>query len=268
MTARDFTHDPKAGVDIDRISDELAASRDPRIKYVIANGLILDSRPGNSPWRWMPYYGSNPHTKHLHLSVMDNASCDDTRPWNLPMLGGATPEADVELNTTFTTAWGKPLSYGDYLKFSDQRLWNIERTVATLANEVFGPRGANGEIKGWGTTNGPRTVVAMLVDLVNAAYAPIPSAVGDSDYQAPPRQYLANVDAYGYRNAQKLDGLLGAFDELADAYATERGTDAQQIKDAVREALEESAVRVDVSVSGQLPDNTVADERDHMEAEA
>ncbi|MGW3467002.1 hypothetical protein ACWDKQ_00685 [Saccharopolyspora sp. NPDC000995] len=32
-TARDFTHDPAAGLDIDRITDELAASRDPRIKY-------------------------------------------------------------------------------------------------------------------------------------------------------------------------------------------------------------------------------------------
>lgn len=270
MTARDYTHDPKAGVDIDRFSDELAASRDPRIKYIIANGLILDSRAGNSPWRWVRYSGSNPHTKHLHLSVMDNPSCDETRPWNLPMLGGApaTPEVpDVELNTTFTTAWGRPLSYGDYLKFSDQRLVNIESAVLGMANEMYGPRGGKGEIKGWGTTNGPRTVVAMLVDLVNAAYAPIGSAVSDSDVTFTPRQALANSDAYGYSNAAKLNGLLAAFDELADAYGSERGTNAELIKDAVREALEESAVRVDVSVSGQVPDNQVSAERDGMGAD-
>lgn len=118
VTARDYTHDPAHGVDIDRLSDELAASRDSRIKYIIANRLILDSRPGNSPWRWVRYTGSNPHTKHLHLSVMDNASCDDTRSWNLPMLGGShsapsapTPSApggieDMALDTRFTDSFG------------------------------------------------------------------------------------------------------------------------------------------------------------------
>src|SRR5690242_20433544 len=45
VTAIDVTHDPASGVDIDRITDELQASRDPRIKYVIANGLIMDTRP-------------------------------------------------------------------------------------------------------------------------------------------------------------------------------------------------------------------------------
>lgn len=96
VTARDFTHDPAHGMDIDRLTDELAASRDSRIKYIIANGYILDSRPGNNPWRWVRYYGSNPHTKHFHLSVMPSKHLyDDSRPWNLPSLstggGGAAP---------------------------------------------------------------------------------------------------------------------------------------------------------------------------------
>lgn len=52
VTATDIT--PAQGVDIDRLTDELAASRDVRIKikYIIANGMILDSRPGNRPWQW------------------------------------------------------------------------------------------------------------------------------------------------------------------------------------------------------------------------
>jgi hypothetical protein len=87
VTARDYTHDPVNGVDINRLSDELAASRDPRIKYIIANGLILDSRPGNNPWKWMPYYGTNRHDHHLHLSVIDSPMCDNDSSWNLPMLG-------------------------------------------------------------------------------------------------------------------------------------------------------------------------------------
>ena len=89
VTARDYTHDPVNGVDIGRLSDELAASRDPRIKYIIANSYILDSRPGFSPWKWVAYHGSNPHDHHLHLSVMASNICDDTRPWSLPMLTGA-----------------------------------------------------------------------------------------------------------------------------------------------------------------------------------
>ncbi|MGP3924687.1 hypothetical protein [Streptomyces sp. 8N616] len=89
VTARDYTHDPAHGVDIDLITDELAASRDPRIKYIIANGLILDSRPEYHPWQWVPYDGPNQHTSHFHLSVVADPLCDDPRPWNLPILGGA-----------------------------------------------------------------------------------------------------------------------------------------------------------------------------------
>lgn len=73
-------------MDIDRLTDELVATKDVRIKYVIANGLILDSRPGANPWRWMPYRGPNPHTKHFHLSVVASPLCDDPRPWALPSL--------------------------------------------------------------------------------------------------------------------------------------------------------------------------------------
>ncbi|MHA6806047.1 hypothetical protein [Salinifilum ghardaiensis] len=88
VTAMDITHDPRNGVDIDRLTDELAASKDPRIKYLIANGLILDARPQFNPWQWVRYDGSNPHTKHFHISAVASPECDDPRPWNLPSLGG------------------------------------------------------------------------------------------------------------------------------------------------------------------------------------
>lgn len=89
VTAGDYTHDPAHGISIARLSDELAASRDPRIKYMIANRFILDSRPQFSPWRWVAYSGTDPHINHLHLSVVDSSLCDDPRPWDLPMLGNA-----------------------------------------------------------------------------------------------------------------------------------------------------------------------------------
>lgn len=40
-----------------------------------------------------------------------------------------------------------------------------------LENELLGPRGPEGQIQGWQTAAGPRTVVAMLVDLVNEVVA-------------------------------------------------------------------------------------------------
>jgi hypothetical protein len=89
VTARDFTHDPASGVDIADVTAELAATRDPRIKYVIANDRIIDSRPGNNPWTWMAYHGPNPHRLHFHLSVVATPACDDQRPWDVSMFGRA-----------------------------------------------------------------------------------------------------------------------------------------------------------------------------------
>jgi len=88
VTAADWTHDPAHGFDIDKFTDQLQAGRDPRIKYVIANGWIMDSRPQFSPWQWVRYYGSNPHTSHVHVSVVASPACDDMTRWNVPMLGG------------------------------------------------------------------------------------------------------------------------------------------------------------------------------------
>ncbi len=87
VTARDFTHDPAHGMDMNRLSAELVATRDRRIKYVIWNRRIIDSRAGSNPWKWMPYNGTNPHDHHMHVSVMDNVSCDDPTPWKLASFG-------------------------------------------------------------------------------------------------------------------------------------------------------------------------------------
>lgn len=107
VTARDFTHDPANGLDCNKLAAALIASRDPRIKYLIWQGRIVDSRPQFRPWTWQPSSG---HYQHLHLSVMPNTSADDPRPWSLPGLtnpleddmpfGGV--EADFLLNREVT----------------------------------------------------------------------------------------------------------------------------------------------------------------------
>lgn len=68
VTALDLTHDPARGADMAKVAEAIVASRDPRVKYVIFNRRIVSST--NEPWKWRPYYGQNPHTAHLHVSVV------------------------------------------------------------------------------------------------------------------------------------------------------------------------------------------------------
>jgi hypothetical protein len=87
VCARDWTHHPDGGLDGQQLADWLqrrAQAGERRIKYVIWNRQILsgpDERHACGVWR--PYQGTNPHTKHLHLSVHHD-HCDDVRPWGWP----------------------------------------------------------------------------------------------------------------------------------------------------------------------------------------
>jgi len=86
VRAFDITHDPAHGVDGNGIAEALATHRDPRISYVIWNRRMLRSypKPGIPAWTWAPYTGADPHTNHVHLSVVADARGDDgIRPWNL-----------------------------------------------------------------------------------------------------------------------------------------------------------------------------------------
>ena len=82
VTAMDITNDIAHGCDAQALVDALVANRDPRIKYIIWNRKIVNSRI--QPWVWRNYTGVNPHTKHFHLSVQPvKASYDSTESWQL-----------------------------------------------------------------------------------------------------------------------------------------------------------------------------------------
>lgn len=102
VTARDFTHDPANGLDCNKLASALVASRDPRIKYLIWQGRICDSRPQFSPWQWKPSSG---HYQHLHLSVMANGSADDPRPWSLPGLSPQEDDLNKAQNDALAETW-------------------------------------------------------------------------------------------------------------------------------------------------------------------
>lgn len=84
VNAVDITHDPANGCDAHRWAREVAARRDPRVKYLISNTMMCSSYAarGYAAWEWRPYTGVNGHFKHAHLSVHDTPTArNDTSPW-------------------------------------------------------------------------------------------------------------------------------------------------------------------------------------------
>ena len=71
--AVDITHDPAKGIDCTIAYIELR--NDPRVKYLIFQGRIWSREKGDRD-----YTGSNPHNKHLHISIKEGCG-NDTSPW-------------------------------------------------------------------------------------------------------------------------------------------------------------------------------------------
>ncbi len=68
--AIDLTADPTSGFDVDALAEALRSqmktARAGRVSYLIRNRLISSPEQG---WLWRPYFGPNPHTTHLHISI-------------------------------------------------------------------------------------------------------------------------------------------------------------------------------------------------------
>jgi hypothetical protein len=74
--AVDLTHNPQNGIDCAVIFEKL--KEDERVNYLIFDQKIWSRarrKEGNRK-----YTGSNPHTKHLHISI-NPTHADDTSPW-------------------------------------------------------------------------------------------------------------------------------------------------------------------------------------------
>lgn len=142
VTARDFTHDP-AKLSMHWVADTLITHRDPRIKYIIWNRRIWT--PGQG---WRAYSGANPHTSHLHLSVVDSPACDSTAAW-----AGFIPQPpevpEVETTTSLAAhTWnGQPIPQAEnvgnaltntfnYAKNAEAAALRTEAKVAALTGTV------------------------------------------------------------------------------------------------------------------------------------
>lgn len=120
VRALDLTHDPKNGLDAGDLAEQLRVARDPRIKYVISDRRIFAGPDGPQPWVWRPYRGSNPHTSHVHVSVVGYTSGDDSHRWQLDAAPAPAP-------TRPTPA--RPTTGGITVKILDLR--NAHKTLVT-----------------------------------------------------------------------------------------------------------------------------------------
>lgn len=92
VCALDITHSPQTGFDAHALADRLRVNRHPNLKYIISNRRIAGDWTG---WNWRSYSGSNPHDKHIHISVGRGPDGKSTQPyddrvqWNIK--GGDMP---------------------------------------------------------------------------------------------------------------------------------------------------------------------------------
>lgn len=124
VTAIDFTHDPVNSLDAHKLAQSIVDSEDPRIKYVISNKRICSST--QSPWTWRKYSGSNPHTKHMHLSVKaDKKFYDDEAPWSVEFPEVKAPVTPSKAPIVIARTVGGTVAAG--------------AAVGQIASEVVGP---------------------------------------------------------------------------------------------------------------------------------
>src|SRR5699024_10110481 len=81
----------KNGIDVNRLLKH--TTNDSRVSYVIYNRRIYQHSTG-----WKPYYGSNPHTQHVHVSIAHTRTAErDLKTW-------------ISQKTASTTTASKPAS--------------------------------------------------------------------------------------------------------------------------------------------------------------
>lgn len=125
VRALDLTHDPAHGLDAGALADTLAHSRDPRIKYLIWSRRVLRAypKPGIPAWTWAPYTGDNPHTSHLHISVVADDRALNPAPWTIKEEDDMTPQEIREAVRAELSAWRIVTDDPAIPKAADGRRW-------------------------------------------------------------------------------------------------------------------------------------------------
>ncbi len=78
------------------LAEAIRLSRDNRVRYVIHEGRLFSSydHRNGPPYMWRRYTGSNPHTNHVHVSVLRLGDTDGRR-WDID-LGGELASLQID----------------------------------------------------------------------------------------------------------------------------------------------------------------------------
>lgn len=113
VCARDFTHDPSAGANMHEFAEYLRDQPHKTVKYIIWNKRIWSKARAGDGWR--DYNGSNPHTKHMHVSVgvgsdgQSRQPYDDTAPWGIADIEQTPQQPATPKPNTPASNWTKDL---------------------------------------------------------------------------------------------------------------------------------------------------------------
>ncbi|WP_052459593.1 hypothetical protein [Tessaracoccus massiliensis] len=115
---------------------------DPRVNYVIYERIIY-SRSRN----WIPraYTGSNPHDKHLHVSILQTRTAEqDTRPWGIASAVSSAPKPTPKPAPAPTTG-GLTMSDAAAIKSDTEYIRNQLRAIAdgTYSRAALNARNAD-----------------------------------------------------------------------------------------------------------------------------
>lgn len=127
VCARDFTHDPAGGFDSYAFGDWLRlrcrAGKELRVKYIISNKRIASPREN---WIWRTYSGSNPHSKHIHISVVHGPeNFNDKKVWGWKVPEEIPEEEDEDM--LFDGFWKREQNDAVYAIYKDgTKQWMID----------------------------------------------------------------------------------------------------------------------------------------------
>jgi len=149
VCALDLTHDPGKGADMSRIAEHIRTRRHPALKYVIFDRRIASASSG---WAWRTYTGSNPHARHMHVSVgvgpdgRSTGPYDDASPWGLAggisvMLckrGDKGPVVEALQRLLETVGHSPGAIDGDYGPKTAAALLAARKAAGSVAKDVTG----------------------------------------------------------------------------------------------------------------------------------
>lgn len=196
VTARDITHDPAHGADMNKLAESIRASRDGRVKYVIWQQRMFSSYATSQypAWAWRPYSGA--YHSHLHVSVVGDSRADNTSvAWRMPYTPSTsgdsmalTPDERRLLEVAANKANYAELYAGSALRAAE---------AAVTLGETWTPYGGHG-----GTDPDPRP--NALTEALNRP----PVVVSAAEIAAALVADTAFIDALASAVADKVSPLL------------------------------------------------------------